>query len=332
MTELTTRITKLLGTRYPIVQAGMAWASGWRLASAVSEAGGFGIIGSGSMEPDFLAEQIKKTRAATSRPFGVNVPVMHKNAADNIAVCLENRVHAVFTSAGSPKVFTRRLKDAGIKVIHVVPCSDLAKKVEAAGCDAVVAEGTEAGGHNGYEELTSIVLWPSVVDAVKIPVIAAGGIADGRSAAAALILGAEGVQLGTRFAVTRESSASEAYKEAAVSSGEGQARLYLRRFMPTRALANPYLERAIEAETSGASAEELSRILGRGRARRGILEGDLVEGELEIGQVSGRISDIPTAQDVVKTIADGILSAVQKLEHVTRGEAAQVNPKDKRPS
>ncbi len=332
MTELTTKITNLLGVRYPIIQAGMVWVSGWRLASAVSEAGGFGVIGSGSMEPGFLAKQIEKTRAATSRPFGVNVPVMHKNAADNIGVCLEKGVSAVFTSAGSPKVFTKRLKDAGIKVIHVVPSCALAKKVEAAGCDAVVAEGTEAGGHNGYEELTSVVLWPSVVDAVKIPVIAAGGVADGRTAAAALIMGAEGVQVGTRFALTRESSASHDYKKAAVASQEGQAPLYLRRFMPTRALANPYLERAIEAERRGASREELSQILGRGRARRGILDGDIQEGELEIGQVSGRINGIPAAAEVVQKMVDGILFAVRKLEHVTRDEAAQLNSNDKRPS
>ncbi len=313
MRRLSTAITDLFGIRYPIVQGGMIWVAGAELAAAVSEAGGLGLIGAGSMDGELLAAQIAKLRSLSDAPFGVNVPLAHRHADDCIRVCIERRVPAVFTSAGSPRRYTSLLGEAGCRVAHVVPSAALARKVEDAGCDAVVAEGTEAGGHNGREELTSLDLWPSVVDAVSIPVVAAGGVVDGRGLAAALALGCRGVQVGTRFAITIESSAHQSYKRAALESGEGEARLYLRRLMPTRALLNPYLERAIEAENQGADRDRLSRILGRGRARLGIFEGDLDEGELEIGQAAGRIRDVPSAAEVVRRMIDEYRASLASL-------------------
>ncbi|MCP4679791.1 MAG: nitronate monooxygenase [Deltaproteobacteria bacterium] len=308
-----TRVAALFDIHYPIVQGGMIWVSGWRLAAAVSNAGGLGLLGAGSMRPDLLDEHITKLLRASSAPFGVNIPVSNEHAEAFVEICLQRRVNAIFTSAGSPRKFTPRLKEAGVTVAHVVPSVTLARKVEAAGCDAVVAEGVEAGGHNGFEEITSINLWPAVADAVSIPVIAAGGIVDGRGMAAALALGADGVQVGTRFAVTEESSASTRYKDAVVGAAETDAKLYLRRHMPTRALVNAYLQDAIEAEASGASKVELAAIRGVGRARRGIFEGDINEGEMEIGQAAGRVLEILPAAQVVRRIVDEYEMVVSEL-------------------
>ncbi len=313
MDAIRTRISALLGVRYPIVQGGMIWVSGWRLAAAVSEAGGLGVIGAGSMSAELLGAHVEKARAATALPFGVNVPVNGRDAEARIRVALDRGVRIFFTSAGSPRRFTAELRAAGAIVVHVVPSAALARKVEDAGCDAVIAEGTEAGGHNGFEEITSAVLWPSVAAAVRIPVIAAGGIVDGAGMAAALALGAEGVQAGTRFAVTVESSASDAYKAAAVAAGEADAALYLRRYMPTRALVNPYVRRAIEAEAGGADREALATLRGFGRARAGIFEGDAVEGEMEIGQAASRVGDVPTAAAVVAAMVEGFEAATARL-------------------
>jgi enoyl-[acyl-carrier protein] reductase II len=311
--ERPTRVTELFGIRFPIVQGGMAWVSGWKLASAVSNAGGLGLIGAASMTPDLLRAHIEKMRRASDKPFGVNIPLAERHADEAIAVCLDLGVKIVFTAAGSPKRFNPRLKEAGITVVHVVPSAKLARKVEDAGCDAVVAEGHESGGHAGFEEITSLCLWPGVADAVRIPVIAAGGLMDGRGLVAALALGADGVQVGSRFAVTVESSASQAYKEAAVAAGEADARLYLRRVMPTRSLANDYVNRVLEAEGRGAAAEELRDIRGRFRAKKGIFEGDLVEGDLEIGQVAGRLRGIPSAGQVVEEMIDEYWRTVEGL-------------------
>jgi enoyl-[acyl-carrier protein] reductase II len=313
MDNIATKVTEFLGIRYPIVQAGMIWVSGWRLAAAVSRAGGLGTIGSGSMSAELLDEHVRKYQAACDAPFAVNLPIIYEQAADCVEVCLRRSVPVVIGSAGSPKRFTPRLREAGVKVLHVVPSAALARKVEAAGCDAVVAEGTEAGGHNGIEEVTSVNLWPAVVDAVEIPVIAAGGVADGRSMAAALAMGCAAVQVGTRFALSEESSAHEGYKRAGVSASETAPRLYLRRLMPTRALANDWVLRAIEAEKRGASREELSEMLGRGRTRRGIFEGDEVEGELEIGQVAGRIDEILPAGEIVRRMVEEYRAAVRSI-------------------
>ncbi len=314
MNSIPTRVSALFGIRYPVVQGGMIWVSGWRLAAAVSNTGGLGLIGAGSMSPELLDEHIMKLREATDARFGVNIPVSNRHADGFVRVCLQRGVEAVFTSAGSPRKFTQRLKEAGVVVAHVAPSVALAKKVEAAGCDAVVAEGTEAGGHNGFEEITSINLWPAVADAVSIPVIAAGGIVDGRGVAAALALGASGVQLGTRFALTKESSASQRYKEAVVRADERDTRLYLRRYMPTRALINAYVQDAIEAEASGAPQAELAAIRGVGRARRGIFEGDENQGEMEIGQAAGRVFEILSAAQVVQKIVAEYEGTVAHLQ------------------
>ena len=310
-----TRVTELFGVDYPIVQGGMVWASGWRLAAAVSNAGALGLIGAGSMDSGLLEEHVVKLRAACEKPFGVNIPVSNKRAGDLIDVCLHHKVPIVFTSAGGPGVYTDRLKAAGVKVAHVVSSAQHARKAEAAGCDAVVAEGTEAGGHNGSQEITSMVLWPSVVDAVEIPVIAAGGIADGRGMAAAFALGAQGVQVGTRYALTEESCAHDAYKEAVLRSEQGDIPLYLRSYMPTRAIANEYVKSAIRAQRDGATDEELARIRGVGRSRRGIFEGDLEQGELEIGQVGSSVERIISAREVTLEMIAQYKRVIARLSH-----------------
>lgn len=297
-----TRITELFDIRYPIVQAGMIYCSGGRLAAAVAEAGGLGLIGAGSMTPDLLRSQIQKARALTSRPLGVNIPVFYGHAADAVQVALEEGIRIFFTSGGSPSVHTAALKEQGCIVTHVIGTPRQAQKCQDAGCDAVVCEGFEAGGHNSPDEITTLVLVPQVVDAVQIPVIAAGGIGDGRGVAAVLALGAEGAQIGTRFAATVESSAAQAFKDTIVRAGPGDTRLLMKKLMPVRLYLNEFAKQVIEAESQGATREELSALLGRGRARQAILEGNVQEGEVEIGQIAGLIHDLPTAGDVMRRL------------------------------
>lgn len=296
------RITELFGIQYPIISGGMVWCSGWRLASAVSNAGGLGLIGAGSMNADLLREHIQKCRAATDKPFGVNVPLLYKHAEAMMEVIIEEKVPVVFTSAGSPKTWTGKLHEAGIKVAHVVASTKFALKCQEAGVDAVVAEGFEAGGHNGKEETTTMVLVPHVRKCIDIPLIAAGGIGTGAGMLAAFALGAEGVQIGTRFALTKESSASDRFKERCINLLEGDTMLSLKKVVPTRLIKNEFFRKVEEAENRGASAEELKDILSYGRAKKGIFEGDLDEGELEIGQVSYMIKTIPAVQDVFDSL------------------------------
>jgi enoyl-[acyl-carrier protein] reductase II len=296
------RITKLFNIQYPIIQAGMIWVSGWRLAAAVSNAGGLGIIGAGSMYPHVLQEHIQKYKTSTDKPFAVNLPLLYPDIDKHLQIIIEQKVPIVFTSAGNPKTWTSYLKEHGIIVVHVVSSSKFAQKAEAAGCDAVVAEGFEAGGHNGREETTTFVLIPAVTSAVSIPVIAAGGIATGRQMLAAMILGASAVQIGSRFVCTIESSAHESFKEAILKAKEGDTQLQMKKTVPVRLLNNAFAEKIRLAEADGASAEELTQMLGRARAKKGMFEGDLVEGELEIGQVSALIDTIKPAAEVVNDI------------------------------
>lgn len=299
------RITSLFGIRFPIVSGGMVWCSGWRLAAAVSRAGGLGLIGSGSMTPDLLREHIRKCRTAADRPFGVNVPLTYRYADAIMEVVIAERVPVVFTSAGSPRTWTARLHDAGCKVAHVVGSAAFALKCRDAGVDAVVAEGFEAGGHNAREETATMPLIPDVRQAVGLPLIAAGGIATGAGMLAAFALGAEGVQMGTHFALTRESSASEAFKQLCTGLGEGDTMLALKKLSPTRLVKNDFFRLVAEAEARGASADELLELIGSGRPRRGIFEGDLSGGELEIGQVAALVRDLPPAGEVVaRTMAE----------------------------
>jgi enoyl-[acyl-carrier protein] reductase II len=296
------KITSLFGIQYPIIQAGMIWCAGWELVSTVSNAGGLGLIGSGSMYPDILREHIRKCKAATDKPFGVNVPLMYPDIDKHMAIIIEEGVKIVFTSAGSPKTWTPLLKSHGITVVHVVSSVKFAVKCEEAGVDAIVAEGFEAGGHNGREETTTLVLIPAVRNAVKIPVIAAGGIGSGRAMLAAMALGADGVQIGSRFVLTPESSGHPNFKEAILNSTEGGTTLAMKALTPVRLLHNQFFEEVNKAETRGAGVEELSTILGRGRAKKGMFEGDINQGELEIGQVSGFIKNIKPAAEVVAEI------------------------------
>lgn len=308
------RVANLFGIRYPVISGGMVWCSGWRLAAAVSEAGGLGLIGSGSMTPELLREHIRKCRNATDKPFGVNVPLMYRYAEQIMHVITDEGVPVVFTSAGNPKTWTGFLHDAGCKVAHVVSSSRFALKSRDAGVDAVVAEGFEAGGHNGREESTTMVLVPQVRGAIDIPLIAAGGIASGEGMAAAFALGAEGVQMGTRFALTQESSASDAFKRLCIGLDEGGTMLALKKLSPTRLIRNDFYDRVAEAESRGATAEELGELLGRGRSRLGIFEGDLSEGELEIGQIASFIRDLPTAGEVVGRVVGEYEKAVAELK------------------
>ncbi len=307
-------ITQLFHIQYPIIQAGMIWASGWKLASAVSNAGGLGLIGAGSMYPPVLREHIRQCKAATDKPFGVNIPLMYPDIKELIDIIVEEKVPVVFTSAGNPKTWAGYLKEKGITVVHVVSSSKFAKKAQEAGCDAVVAEGFEAGGHNGREETTTLVLIPVVREAVTIPVIAAGGIATGRQMLAAMVLGADGVQIGSRFICTPEASSHIAFKEAVVKAEEGDTQLSLKKLMPVRLLKNRFFEEVKEAELRGASEEELQHILGRARAKRGMFEGDLEEGELEVGQVSALIKNIKPAGEIVQEIWDEYVEAVEQLK------------------
>jgi enoyl-[acyl-carrier protein] reductase II len=296
------RVTQLFNINYPIIQAGMIWASGWRLASAVSNAGGLGLIGAGSMYPDVLREHIQKCKAATDKPFGVNLPLLYPDIDQHIDIILQEKIPVVFTSAGNPKTWTSVLKEQGIKVVHVVSSSKFALKAQEAGCNAVVAEGFEAGGHNGKEETTTMVLIPAVCAAVQIPVIAAGGIATGRQMLASMVLGAEGVQVGTRFIASIEASAHKNFKDAVISSGEGDTMLSLKQLTPVRLLKNDFFRQVQGAEENCTPVEQLKQLLGKGRAKKGMFEGDLHEGELEIGQVSASITSIQPAADIVKEL------------------------------
>ncbi|MDA0931315.1 MAG: nitronate monooxygenase [Bacteroidetes bacterium] len=296
------RICALFNIEKPIVQAGMIWCSGWELASAVSNAGGLGIIGSGSMYPEVLRQQLTKCKAATQKPFAVNLPLLYPNIEEHIESVIEFKVPIVFTSAGNPATHTQRLKAQGIKVVHVVSSARFAKKAEAAGVDAIVAEGFEAGGHNGRDETTTLVLLPLVKQACTLPLIAAGGISTGRAMAAAFALGAEGVQIGSRFVASEESSAHLAFKSAVVAASEGDTLLTLKELTPVRLLKNPFFQQVAQAYQQGASPEQLAKLLGRGRAKLGMFEGNLNEGELEIGQVSALIHDIQPAAHIVDEI------------------------------
>lgn len=299
---LENRICALFNIEKPIVQAGMIWCSGWELASAVSNAGGLGIIGSGSMYPDVLRQQLTKCKAATQKPFAVNLPLLYPNIEEHIESVIEFEVPIVFTSAGNPATHTQRLKAQGIKVVHVVSSARFAMKAEAAGVDAIVAEGFEAGGHNGRDETTTLVLLPLVKQACTLPLIAAGGISTGRAMAAAFALGAEGVQIGSRFVASEESSAHLAFKSAVVAASEGDTLLTLKELTPVRLLKNPFFQQVAQAYQQGASPEQLAKLLGRGRAKLGMFEGNLNEGELEIGQVSALIHDIQPAAHIVDEI------------------------------
>ena len=298
----TNRITQLFKIDFPIIQAGMVWASGWRLASAVSNAGGLGLIGAGSMYPEVLKEHIQKCKKATNRSFGVNVPLLYPDLDKHFQIIVEEGVKIVFTSAGNPKTWTSYLKEKGITVVHVVSSSKFALKAQEAGCDAVVAEGFEAGGHNGREETTTMVLVPAVVNAVNIPVMAAGGIATGRQMLAAMVLGAEGVQMGSRFVASEEASSHINFKNAVINAAEGDTHLSMKALTPVRLLKNRFFEQVAAAEKTGVSTDELRELLGRGRAKKGMMEGNLEEGELEIGQVSALLKEILPAGEIVKNI------------------------------
>jgi enoyl-[acyl-carrier protein] reductase II len=313
---MTNRITQLFGIKYPINQAGMVWTSGWELASAVSNVGALGIIGSASMYPDILQHHIRKCKEATKNPFAVNVALMYPDIEAHMKIIIDEGVKVVFTSAGNPKTWTSTLKQNGITVVHVVPSSKFAKKAEDAGCDAVVAEGFEAGGHNGREETTTLVLVPLVKSAVKIPVIAAGGIATGRAMLACFALGAEGVQIGTRFAASVEASIHENFKKKIIESEEGETILAMKKIIPVRMIKNKFYQQVQEAEDRGATAEELKQILGRASAKRGMFEGDLDEGELEIGEVSAQIHEIKLAAEIAKEIWEEFVLAKKELKNL----------------
>ncbi len=309
------RICELFHIKYPIIQGGMVWCSGWRLAAAVSNAGGLGLIGSGSMHPDVLVEHIRKCKAATDKPFGVNVPLMYPEIEKIMEILIEEKVPVVFTSAGNPKLWTKRLKEAGLTVVHVVSSSKFAIKCEEAGVDAVVAEGFEAGGHNGREETTTMCLIPHVRRVTKLPLIAAGGIGTGAGMAAAFALGAEGVQIGTRFALTTESSAHEAFKQLCRSLNEGDTKLLLKKVSPTRLVKGTFTTQVEEAEAQGASADELRALLGKGRAKKGIFEGDLETGELEIGQIASLFRKEESVEEVIREIVSDFETVVGGLSN-----------------
>ena len=308
------KITQLFGIKYPLIQAGMIWCSGWELASAVSNAGGLGVIGSGSMYPDILRNQIRKCKAATDKPFAVNVPLLYPDLDAHIAIIIEEKVPIVITSAGNPATYTPKFKEYGLTVMHVIANVKFAKKAESAGVDAVIAEGFEAGGHNGREETTTLCLIPLIKSQVEIPVIAAGGISGGAAMAAVLCLGAEGVQMGSRFAATYESSAHEGFKQEIVKASDGATSLTLKEITPVRLLKNSFYNKVQDAYARGASKEDLSLLLGRGRAKKGMFEGDLEEGELEIGQVSAQINRIISAKEVVEQTMNDCLAVLQKTQ------------------
>lgn len=307
------RITSLFNIQYPIIQAGMIWASGWRLASAVSNAGGLGILGAGSMYPEVLDEHIKKCQKATDKPFGVNVPMLYPDLDQLMKVIVDNGVKIVFTSAGNPKTWTSFLKEKGITVVHVVSSVKFALKAQEAGVDAVVAEGFEAGGHNGRDETTTMVLIPSVKEKIQIPLIAAGGIATGRAMLAAMVLGADGVQIGSRFVTSTEASSHETFKNAVVDAKEGDTQLTLKELAPVRMLKNKFYQEVQEAYQNNASVDDLKALLGRARAKRGMFEGDMEDGELEIGQVSGLIHEIKPASEIITEILADYNTALREV-------------------
>jgi enoyl-[acyl-carrier protein] reductase II len=309
------KITSLFGIDYPIIQAGMIWCSGWKLACAVSEAGGLGIIGAGSMYPEVLREHLAKMKMATNKPFAVNLPLLYPSIEEHIQAIIEYKVPIVFTSAGSPKTWTSKLQAEGIKVVHVVSSVKFALKCQEAGVDAIVAEGFEAGGHNGREETTTMSLIPAVRNAITIPLIAAGGIGCGKSMLAAIALGADAVQIGSRFVCSEESSAHIEFKNRVLSATEGETKLLLKKVTPVRLLENEFSKQVQSAELSCASIEELEKLLGRGRAKKGMFEGNLVEGELEIGQISAYIQDIKPAEDIVKEIWNGFLEEKERIKN-----------------
>lgn len=308
-------INKLFNIQYPIVQGGMIWCSGWELASAVSKAGGLGLIGSGSMYPEILRDHIKKCRQATDKPFGVNVPLLYPNIEEHINIIIEEGVKIVFTSAGNPKTWTNHLKQHGIKVVHVIANSKFALKCEEAGVDAIVAEGFEAGGHNGREETTTMALIPQIKKSVNIPIIAAGGISSGQSMAAAIALGANGVQVGSRFVTTHESSAHINFKNAILNSLEGDTKLSLKQLTPVRLLKNEFSLQVNELENQGAGIEELTNLLGRGRAKKGMFEGDLVNGELEIGQIASQLKSLQSAKEVIDDMVNEYNLTIKKMQN-----------------
>lgn len=307
--EKENRITELFKIKYPIIQGGMIWHSGWRLASAVSNAGGLGLLGAGSMYPDVLKEHIVKCKAATDKPFGVNIPMLYPNLDEILEIVLSHGIKIVFTSAGNPKTYTETLQKEGVKVAHVVSSTKFAIKCEEAGVDAIVAEGFEAGGHNGRDETTSLVLIPNVKRHIKTPLIAAGGIGLGSQMKAALILGADGVQIGSRFAATKEASSHDLWKEHITSLSEGSTMLSLKELAPVRMVKNELFYQLEEIYESGRNKEELKRVLGRARAKRGMFEGDLKEGELEIGQVSALIDEVLSVEDVFEKLLEEFRSA-----------------------
>ena len=307
------RLCQLLDIQYPIIAGGMVWCSGWRLASAVSNAGGLGLIGAGSMHPDVLREHIQKCKEATDKPFGVNVPLMYPEIEKVMDILMEEGVKIVFTSAGNPKTWTSRLKEQGMKVAHVVSSSKFARKCEEAGVDAIVAEGFEAGGHNGREETTTMCLIPHVRRSTSLPLIAAGGIGTGAGMLAAFALGAEGVQIGTRFALTKESSAHEAFKQLCLSLNEGDTKLLLKKVSPTRLVKGAFATEVEEAEARGASVDELRTLLGKGRAKKGIFEGNLEEGELEIGQIASLFREEQSVGEVMQELISDFHAGIERI-------------------
>ena len=307
------RVCELFNIQYPIIQGGMVWCSGWRLAAAVSNAGGLGLLGAGSMHPEVLREHIRKCQAATTKPFGVNVPLMYPEIETIMQIIMEEGVKIVFTSAGNPKTWTARLQAAGIKVAHVVSSAKFAAKCEEAGVDAIVAEGFEAGGHNGREETTTLCLIPAVRKATSLPLLAAGGIATGEGLLAVMALGAEGAQIGTRFALTKESSAHENFKQLCLNLKEGDTKLLLKKLSPTRLVKGDFTTAVEEAEARGASAEELRELLGKGRAKKGIFEGDLQNGELEIGQIASLFHEEQSVAEVMEEIVHAFEAAKQRM-------------------
>jgi enoyl-[acyl-carrier protein] reductase II len=310
---MSNRICQLFQIKYPIIQGGMIWCSGWKLASAVSNAGGLGLIGAGSMYPDVLREHIRKAKKGTDKPFGVNVPLIYPQTEEIINIIIEEGVKIVFTSAGNPKTWTTHLQENGIKVAHVTANGTFAEKAANAGVDAIVAEGFEAGGHNGREETTTMSLIPIVREKIRLPLIAAGGIGSGKTMLASMILGADGVQIGSRFAATHESSAHDNFKKEIIATKEGQTKLLLKKLVPVRLIMNEFAQSVLQAENDGTNTDGISDLLGRGRAKKGMFEGDLIQGELEIGQISAQINEIISAEDVIKDIIDEYQALLKEI-------------------